>query len=99
MTCGAKSHIGTHEDNWHKMQPSVQEIIYALNVYTPKVQTFHCRTRQFLVPLALRGGIGVSGSQLRVVKLAGSEGFPCKQLYMAWTLEVQNVHNIISSQF
>lgn len=53
------------------------------------IYTFHCRTREFLVPLALRGGMGVSGSQLRVVKLAGSEGFPCKQLYTAWTLQVQ----------
>lgn len=53
------------------------------------VCTFHCKTRQFLVPLALRGGMGVSGSQLRVVKLVGSERFPCKQLYMAWTLKVK----------
>lgn len=56
------------------------------------LHTFHCRTRLLLVPLALRGGLGVSGSQLRVVKLTGSEGTPCKQLHMAWTL---NTHTLI----
>lgn len=49
--------------------------------------TFHCRVRALLVPLLFLGGLGVSGSQLRVVKLTGSETLPCKLLYMAWTLE------------
>lgn len=41
----------------------------------------------FLVPLAFLGGLGGSGSQLKVVKLTASDGLPCKQLQMAWTLK------------
>lgn len=40
----------------------------------------------FLVPLAFLGALGGSGSQLKVVKLTASDGLPCKQLHMAWTL-------------
>lgn len=32
------------------------------------------------------GGLGGSGSQLKVVKLTASDGFPCKPLHIAWTL-------------
>lgn len=50
--------------------------------------TFHWSTREFLVPLAFLGALGGSGSQLSVVKLTASDGLPCKQLHMAWTLKV-----------
>lgn len=50
------------------------------------VFTFHWSTSVFLVPLAFLGGFGGSGSQLKVVKLTASDGLPCKQLHMAWTL-------------
>lgn len=50
------------------------------------VYTFHCSRSVFLVPLAFLGAFGRSGSQLNVVKLTASEGLPCKQLQMAWTL-------------
>lgn len=52
----------------------------------PTVFTFHWSTSVFLVPLAFLGGFGGSGSQLKVVKLTASDGLPCKQLQMAWTL-------------
>lgn len=48
--------------------------------------TFHWSTSVFLVPLAFLGGLGGSGSQLKVVKLTASDGLPSKQLHMAWTL-------------
>lgn len=48
--------------------------------------TFHWSTSVFLVPLAFLGGFGGSGSQLKVVKLTASDGLPCKQLQIAWTL-------------
>lgn len=48
--------------------------------------TFHWSTSVFLVPLAFLGVLGGSGSQLKVVKLTASDGFPCKRLHMAWTL-------------
>lgn len=53
----------------------------------PPVFTFHWSTSVFLVPLAFLGGLGGSGSQLKVVKLTDSDGLPCKQLHMAWTLK------------
>lgn len=65
-----------------------------VNVLMWAPHTFHCRTRLLLVPLALRGGLGVSGSQVRVVKLTGSEGTPCKQLHIAWTLNT-HTHTLI----
>lgn len=49
--------------------------------------TFHWRVREFLVRLVILGGFGISGSQLIVVKLSASEGFPFMQLLSAWTLE------------
>lgn len=52
----------------------------------PTVFTFHWSTSVFLVPLAFLGELGGSGSQLKVVKLTASDGLPCKQLHMAWTL-------------
>lgn len=62
----------------------------------PPVFTFHWSTSVFLVPLAFLGGLGGSGSQLKVVKLTDSDGLPCKQLHMAWTLkwEEQSVYKM-----
>lgn len=62
----------------------------------PNVFTFHWSMSVFLVPLAFLGGLGGSGSQLKVVKLTASDGLPCKQLHMAWTLrkEEQWLQNV-----
>lgn len=49
--------------------------------------TFHCKVSEFLVRLAILGGLGMSGSQLKVVKVSASEGVPFIELYPAWTLQ------------
>ena len=54
------------------------------------VFTFHWSTSVFLFPLAFLGGLGGSGSQFNVVKLTASDGLPCKQLHMAWTLRKED---------
>lgn len=53
----------------------------------------------FLVPLAFLGALGGSGSALKVVKLTASDGLPCKQLHIAWTLrkEDQSGYNMFLS--
>ena len=48
--------------------------------------TFHCKVSEFLVRLAILGGLGMSGSQLKVVKVSAAEGVPFIELYSAWTL-------------
>lgn len=50
------------------------------------ILTFHCKVSEFLVRLAILGGLGMSGSQLKVVKLSVSEAVPFIELYSAWTL-------------
>lgn len=49
--------------------------------------TFHCKVKELLVLCEALGGKGLSGAELWVVKLTGSEQDPLTELYVAYTLE------------
>lgn len=49
--------------------------------------TFHCKVSELLLLCASFGGKGLSGAQLWVVKLTGSEQDPFTELYIAYTLK------------